>query len=335
MALNIIIPMAGMGKRMRPHTLTTPKPLIPIAGVPIVHRLVLDLKKHVEDDIENIGFVVGQFGDAVERELVDIAASIGAKASIFYQEEALGTAHAVFCARELLQGKTIVAFADTLFKADFVVDTEQDGIVWVHKVKDPSAFGVVSLDKAGIINDFIEKPTAFVSDLAIIGVYYFKNGNELRDEIQFIIANNLKDGNEYQLTRVLKALMQKGTKFKTGTVDEWLDCGNKNAAVHTNQRYLEFLNDKDLVADSVRVENSIIIPPVYIGENVSLYNTVLGPHVSVGEGSVIRDSRVTNAIIQKNSQIQHVNMANSMIGNFVKFKGNPLEVNIGDYSELS
>ena len=201
--MKIIIPMAGRGTRLRPHTLTTPKPLIPIAGKAIVHRLVEDLAKASADPIEEIGFIIGDFGSEVEKELHQIAEEIGAKGKIYHQETALGTAHAILCAKESLDGNVIVAFADTLFKADFTLDTNQDSIIWVQQVTDPSAFGVVKLNDDNRITDFVEKPKDFVSDLAIIGIYYFKDGENLKNELQYLVDNKVLSGGEYQLTDAL------------------------------------------------------------------------------------------------------------------------------------
>ncbi len=138
--MNIIVPMAGMGKRMRPHTLTVPKPLIPVAGKPIVQHLVEDLASVCSEKINEVAFVIGDFGKEVEERLLKIAESIGAKGRIFYQDEPLGTAHAVLCAKECMDDQIIVAFADTLFRADFKLDSSKDGIIWVHKVDNPSSF---------------------------------------------------------------------------------------------------------------------------------------------------------------------------------------------------
>ena len=181
--------MAGRGSRLRPHTLTVPKPLIPIAGKPIVQRLVEGIADLCENKIDEIAFIIGDFGEAVEIKLNDIANSLGAKCSIFYQEEALGTAHAVFCAKESLKGNVVVAFADTLFKADFKFNETVDGTIWVKQIDDPSAFGVVKINEQNIITDFIEKPKDFISDLAIIGIYHFKSGENLLSEIQYLINN--------------------------------------------------------------------------------------------------------------------------------------------------
>ena len=326
-----------MGKRMRPHTLTTPKPLIPIAGKPIVQRLVEDIVKVCGEKVDSIGFVIGRnFGAEIEQNLEDIAKSVGADGVIFYQDEALGTAHAILCAQEIMTGNTVVAFADTLFKADFVLDTSQDGIIWVQQVDDPSAFGVVKRNEKNEITDFIEKPKEFVSDLAIIGIYYFKDGEYLKSELQYLLDNDIKDGGgEYQLTVALENMKTKGTKFMPGQVTEWLDCGNKNATVFTNQRYLEYIKDTKLVADSAIVENSVIIPPVYIGENVKVTNSIVGPHVSIGDSCEMEDSIIKNSIVQTNCSVINVNLQNTMIGNFVTFEEKSKDVSIGDYNTIN
>jgi len=330
--MNIIIPMAGMGKRMRPHTLTVPKPLIPIAGKPIVQRLVEDIAKVCGSEVNKVAFIIGHFGTEVEKKLLDIAQSVGAKGSIHYQDQALGTAHAILCAWEALEGNVVVAFADTLFKADFTLDTTKEGIIWVQQVEDPRPFGVVKINAQQQITDFVEKPVEFVSDLAIIGIYYFRDGAYLRSELQYLLDNDIKDKGEYQITNALENMKNKGTQFEPGQVTEWLDCGNKDATVYTNQRYLEYIKDTNLVAASAQVENSVIIPPVFIGENVRIHNTVVGPHVSIGKGSQVTDSIIRNSIVQENTYIADAHISNSMLGNFVKFEGKSSDLSIGDYN---
>jgi glucose-1-phosphate thymidylyltransferase len=332
--MKIIIPMAGMGKRMRPHTLTIPKPLIPIAGKPIVQRLVEDIAKVCNQPVEQVAFVIGDFGKEVENQLLSIAESVGAKGSIHYQDEPLGTAHAILCAREALEGNVVIAFADTLFKADFTLDTSKEGIIWVQKVDDPKPFGVVKLNAQNEITAFVEKPETFISDLAIIGIYYVKDGNNLRNELQYLLDHDIKDKGEYQLTNALENMKQKGLKFIPGQVTEWLDCGNKDATVYTNQRYLEYIKDTPLVDASAKIENSVIIPPVYIGKNVHIQNTVVGPYVSIGDASKIQDSVIRNSIIQKNTSVINANISNSMLGNFVKFEGKSNDLSVGDFNVI-
>lgn len=331
--MNIIIPMAGLGKRLRPHTLTTAKPLIPIAGKPMVHRLVEDIAKVCPEKINNIGFIIHpSFGKQVEEDLKSVAAAVGAQGKIYYQEQALGISHAVLFAKEILTGKIIVAFADTLFKANFKLDTSKDGIIWVQKVKDPSQFGVVKLNEQGEITELVEKPASFVSDLAIIGIYFFKDGEFLKNEMQYLLDHNIREKGEYQFTSALENMKKKGARFVTGEVEEWLDCGNKNVVVQTNQRYRELVKDQPLISEKARMLNSVIIPPCFIGENVVIENSVVGPYVSVGESTIIRDSRITNSILQKHCTLSHVILDNSLLGNFVNFEGQSEDVSLGDFS---
>ncbi len=331
--MNIIIPMAGLGKRLRPHTLTTAKPLLPIAGKPIVHRLVEDLANVCPEKIENIGFIIHPaFGKQVEDELKAVARAVCAEGKIYYQEQAMGISHAVLFAREILKGKIIVAFADTLFRADFKLDTAKDGIIWVQKVKDPSQFGVVKLDSNGTISELIEKPIAFVSDLAIIGIYFFRDGEFLKNEMQYLLDNNMKEKGEYQFTTALENMKRKGAKFVSGQVVEWLDCGNKDNMVLTNQRYLTFIKDQKLIASTAKSINSTIVPPVFLGENVVIENSTIGPFVSISDSTIVKDSTITNSIIQKNCLITKARLENVMFGNFVNFEGQSSDASLGDYS---
>lgn len=328
--------MAGRGSRLRPHTLTVPKPLVPVGGKPIVHRLVEDIAGVISEPIEEIAFVIGRFGSEAEKELMNVAAQVGAKGSIHYQDNPLGTAHAVLCAKEKLDGPVVVAFADTLFKADFKIDPKDDGILWVKQIEDPSAFGVIKMNESNEIVDFVEKPKTFVSDLAMIGIYYFKEGKDLRQELDFLIENDVIKGGEYQLPDALRRLTEKGKKFKPGKVIEWLDCGNKKVTVHANQRVLEFDKErsKKLVSNSAEIVNSVIIPPCFIGDNAKLINSVVGPHVSVGANTIVKDSIVSNTIIQNNSSLQNANVKDSMIGNKVVYSEKAQNLSIGDFTVI-
>jgi len=332
--MKIIVPMAGRGSRLRPHTLTIPKPLIPVAGKPIVQWLVEDIVKVCGKKVDEIAFVIGDFGKEVEESLVKVAEGLGAKGSIYYQDEPLGTAHAILCAKDSLEGNCVVAFADTLFKADFTLDSSRDGIIWVSQIDDPSAFGVVKLNEENIITDFVEKPETFISDLAIIGIYYFNNGEYLRSELQYLLDNNIKEKGEFQLTNALENMKNKGTKFSPGKVEEWLDCGNKDATIYTNERVLEY--NGNLINDSVQIINSEVIPPCFIGANTIIKNAKIGPHVSLGSNTVVENSVINKTIIQNDSMITNAKLSNSMIGNHVNFDGKNTqqEVSIGDFSEV-
>lgn len=337
--MNIIIPMAGMGKRMRPHTLTTPKPLVPIAGKPIVQRLVEDIVSTCNAKVDEIAFIISPaFGKEAEDMLVKVAETMGATGKIVYQIEALGTAHAILCASESLKGNVFVAFADTLFKATFNIDVNKDAIVWTQKIEDPSAFGVVKLNEKEEIVAFVEKPKEFVSDLAIIGVYYFKDGENLKKELQRLLDNDIKSKGEYQITDAMDHMLQNGMKFYTGQVDEWLDCGNKDATVYTNSRVLEHKKEKEqLVHPSAKVENSSIIAPCYLGAGVVVKDSVIGPHVSLETGAQVEGSHISNSIIREESIVKNAKIQNSLLGKNVTYIENNQEVkdlSLGDFSTV-
>lgn len=333
--MKIIVPMAGLGKRMRPHTLTVPKPLIPIAGKPIVQRLVEDIAKVCGEPVEEVNFIIhSSFGKEVEKKLIAVAESIGGKGLISYQDTPLGTAHAIMCAKESLSGNLVVAFADTLFKANFSLSKGHPNTIWVQKVEDPRPFGVVKLDGQNRITDFVEKPETFVSDLAIIGIYYFQDGENLKNEIQYLLDNNIMDKGEYQLTNALENMKNKGLVFVPGQVDEWLDCGNKNSTVATNERYLTYLPEKELVAANSQIENSVIIPPVFIGEGAIIRNSVVGPYVSIGKASTVEHSLVASTIVQENAKIRQANLNNSMVGNHADVRGHAADLSLGDYNVI-
>lgn len=330
--MNIIIPMAGMGTRLRPHTLTTPKPLLLIAGKSIVQRLVEEISKVTTSKIDEIAFVIGDFGKEVENKLCAIAESVGAVPKIYYQQKPLGTGHAIYCAEPSLNGNTVVAFADTLFQASFKLDLQQDGIIWTKEVEDPSQFGVVKFDKDFYISDFIEKPKQFISNQAIIGIYYFNDGGKLKTELKYLLDNNITVKGEYQLTDALENLKNKGSKLKSQTVEKWLDCGNKDATVNTNKEILKDLNHLNF---EVELINSMIIEPCYVGKNTKIIDSIVGPFVSIEENSVIKNSIVKNSIVYSNSKIENIIINNSMIGNYASINSKENEFSISDYSTLT
>lgn len=309
--------------------------MLPIAGKPIVQRLVEDLVKSTEQKIEDIVFIIREdFGKAIPEQLLKVAEAVGSKGHIRYQDVPLGTAHAILQAGDFLDGNVIVAFADTLFRADYKIDAEKDGIIWVQKVENPAAFGVVKMNADGVITDFVEKPKEYVSDLAIIGIYYFKDGKYLREEMQYLLDHDIKKGGEFWLTDAMENMKVKGSKFYKGEVIEWLDCGNKDATVFTNQRVLEFLPKENLVSPKAVIEHSTIVAPCYIEEGVVIKNSVVGPHVSISSGTQIENSIVKNSIIQAKSSIKNKLIADSMIGNNAKIEGKFDDYSVGDHNAI-
>ncbi|HLT52820.1 MAG TPA: sugar phosphate nucleotidyltransferase [Flavobacteriaceae bacterium] len=335
--MKIIVPMAGRGSRLRPHTLTVPKPLIPIAGKPIVHRLVKDIAKVINKNIDEVAFIIAEdFGEEVEKNLIEIAESLEAKGTIYYQDRPLGTGHAIMCAKDSLEGPCVIAYADTLFRADFHLDEKADSVIWVKEVKEPSQYGVVNLNENNQITGLVEKPKEFVSNLAVIGIYYFKEATYLKDELQKVLDENLTHGGEYQINDGIKALMNQGKVFVPGKIDEWMDCGNKNVTVETNSRMLNHLMNEGmpLISSDINEENAKIIEPCYIGDHVILKNATIGPNVSLGDGCVVENSTIKNSLIQTNSTIKNASLDNAMIGNHVIFDGNFSSLSLGDYSTL-
>lgn len=330
--------MAGRGSRLRPHTLTIPKPLIPIAGKPIVQRLVEGIAEVLEEEIEEIAYIISEdFGAEIEAKLNAIAKGLKAKSTIYYQDQPLGTGHAIMCAKPSLEGPAVIAYADTLFKADFELDKEADAVMWVKKVENPEAFGVVNLNDKGEITELVEKPKDFVSDLAVIGIYYFKDVTQLKDQLEKVLEERIMHGGEYQINDGIKNMQADAKIFKPGKVDEWMDCGNKTVTVETNSRMLKFIHKEakeQLISDTVQIENSEIIEPCFIGEHVFLKNAKIGPNVSIGNGTMIDNCSITESLIQENAEVSNAKLTNAMIGNFAKFNGDFTSISLGDYSVL-
>lgn len=332
--------MAGRGSRLRPHTLTVPKPLVPVAGQPIVHRLVKDIADIVNEKIEEVAFILGDeafFGDDVIKSLTELAESLGAKASIYRQDQPLGTGHAIMCAKESLSGPAVIAYADTLIQATFDLDPTADSVIWVKQVERPEAFGVVKLNDNKEIVELVEKPEEFVSDLAVIGIYYFKEVSDLKDELQNVLDNNIINGGEYQINDGIKGMMAKGKVFKTGEVDQWMDCGNKKVTVETNAQVLknELAKGVNNVHSTVKSANSVIVEPCFIGENVELENAIVGPYASIGAGTKISNSVISNSIIQHETSISNCILKDSMIGSKVAYNGLARDLSLGDYSSVN
>lgn len=338
--MKIIVPMAGRGSRLRPHTLTVPKPLIPVAGKPIVHRLVQDIAGVLKQPINEIAFILGEeafFGEDVVKSLQHLATGLGAKATIYRQDQPLGTGHAIMCAKDSLSGPAVVAYADTLIRANFTLDTDADAVIWTKEVENPEAYGVVKMNKKKEITELVEKPTHFVSNQAVIGIYYFKEIAVLKNKLQEVLDQNITNGGEYQINDGIKRMIAEGRIFKTGTVAHWMDCGNKTVTVETNAKMLRFLNEdkkEQLISKSVVIENAKIIEPCFIGDNVVLKNTQIGPYVSIGNNTVIENSNVKNSLIQNHTHIKNATLEQAMIGNHVHYNGNFSQVSIGDYCIL-
>lgn len=321
--------MAGKGTRLRPHTLSTPKPLIEIAGKTIIERIVEIVLSSSSNKIENIGFVIEQKNEETEKMLRDIGNRTKTKTQVFYQHEPKGTAHAIYCARKLLTAQTLIIFADTLFDAELKFTKDSDSCVFVKEVDDPSSYGVVTLAKNGQIKEFVEKPETNISNLAIVGIYYFKNGTILKKELKTILEKKIMIKGEYQITTALENLKNKSHKFVSRKIKQWFDFGTPINLLNSHSKILTKQETK-----FPKFKNTQIYPPCYISNNVQITNSIIGPNVSIGSGTTIDSSKIKNTIIQRNTKIIGANFDESIIGSNVEYNKNHRSVNIGDYTNL-
>ena len=297
----------------------------------IIERLVETFIRTLDREITEIVYILGpDFGNQIKDDLTAMSSRHNVKATFRVQESALGTAHAVYCAKNDLDGEVIVAFADTLFDSKDTFNIEDaDSVIWLKKVEDPSRFGVAVYDGKRITG-FVEKPEEFISDLAIIGVYYFKDGVGLLTELQRIMDEDIQGpGGEYFLTEALDNMINNGKLFKTATVDEWLDCGTLPAWLETTG---EILDKENHSFDATKYPNTSIIPPVFIGEGVSIEGSTIGPKVSIEAGTTIKKSTISNTIIRESSEISDTETEGSTIGAFAQVNNVSGKIDIGDHS---
>lgn len=333
--MKLIIPMAGRGTRVRPHSHTVPKPLLPVAGTMIIERIVETFSRTLDREIKDIVYILGpDFGREIREALEEMSQRHNTKAIFKVQERALGTAHAVACAEEQLTGEVIIVFADTLFDtADKVSVDDADSVIWLKEVEDPSRFGV-AVHQGETITGFVEKPSEPISNQAIIGVYYFKEGAALAEEIDYLIEHNVTGhGNEYQLTDALDRLLQKGKLFKKATVDEWLDCGTLPAWLDTTFVILEKEHGA-VKAEPSAYPGSVIHPPVYVGEGVEILNSEIGPYVSIEKGGKIENSKISRSILREKATVLQSELTESTIGAFTTVRDSTGKLHIGDHSEV-
>ncbi|MCW9705463.1 sugar phosphate nucleotidyltransferase [Fodinibius salsisoli] len=331
--MKLIIPMAGRGTRVRPHSHTIPKPLLPVAGKMIVERIVETFARTLDRKIDEIVFILGpDFGQEIKDALKAMSDRQDAKATFRVQEEAQGTAHAVYCAEQDLSGECIIVFADTIFDMEGSVTIgDADSVIWLKEVEDPSRFGV-AVEKDGQITDFVEKPSEPISNLAIIGVYYFKQAEKLKTEIEYLLEHDIRGhGREFQLTDALDRLLKNDNVFKKATVDEWMDCGTLPAWLDTSGKIVEKEYEE---VDEAQFEGTTINPPVYIGDDVELENCTIGPFASIAAGSKLTGSTVENSLIQENTTLEDCEIRGCTIGRHAELKGVDQEVHLGDHSKI-
>ena len=327
--------MAGRGTRLLPHTATVSKPLFKILEKPIVHLLIEQLANTLGGKIEQLAFVLNKQSVLLEKTLTALSARIGIlKVPLFfYQREALGTGHAIRQACTFLDGPLTIAFADTLFDLIKPIDLQKDVVIYTKSVPDPSSFGTVKLNKRGEVLEFVEKPQTFISDLAIIGIYYFRRSELLRKHLNWLIETDLRVNNEYQFTDTLTKMRQDGIKIHTVQVDTWLDCGNKDNILATHCHYL--LKRPQMIGKDVHFKNSSLIEPVYIGDDVKIENSVIGPFTSIASQANIQNCIIQASIIQEKTYLKGLNISDSIVGSQVQYTSKSKKLNLGAYSTIS
>ncbi|MEI6042966.1 MAG: sugar phosphate nucleotidyltransferase [Chloroflexota bacterium] len=323
--MKIIIPLAGMGTRLRPHTYSKPKALVNVAGKPVLGHILDQLS---EANIEEIIFITGYLGHQIEAYVKKVYPQFSAR--YLEQKEMLGQAHAIQMAKDFIDGEVLIIFGDTISETDYkqLETLSSDGVLYVREVEDPARFGVVELNPEGYITRLVEKPKTYVSNLAIIGVYYFKDGPWLIRSIDQLIEEGKKTGGEFYLADAIQLMLEGGAKLNASAVEVWEDCGKIDALLQTNRYLLAKTNNHPQFPDS------IVVPPVFIGPNVSLSRSIIGPNVSIAEGTTITDSIVRDSIIHEKAHLAHANLSESVIGSNATIKGSFQHLNVGDNSEV-
>ena len=321
--MQVIIPLAGFGTRLRPHTYTKPKPLINVAGKPVLGHI---LDKFQGLDIDEIIFVVGYLGDQI-RDYV--GANYKFKCHYVEQTELLGQAHAIYLTKELVDGPTVILFVDTLFEANLKrLDKEtSDGVIYVKEVEDPRRFGVTIVNEAGHITRLIEKPDSMKDNLAVIGLYYVKDIQRLMSAIEILMDKNLQTKGEFYLADALQLMIDNGAILRPEPVDIWLDCGKPETVLETNRYLLK--RDMDNSSEVASIA-SIIVPPVHIHPSAKIKNCIIGPYVTIAANCEINDSIIRDSIVDEETYIKDAMLSQSLIGRKVDLIGRYRRLNLGD-----
>ncbi|MHB1355750.1 MAG: sugar phosphate nucleotidyltransferase [Anaerolineae bacterium] len=318
--MKVIIPLAGLGKRMRPQTWSKPKPLLNVAGKPVLGHV---LDKFTPLDPEEVVFITGWLGEQITRY---VEGSYHLNSRYVEQHELKGQAHAIYLAREYLQGPCIIVFVDTLFEADLSGLTNEpvDGVLYVKEVVDPSRFGVVVQD-GEYITRLIEKPETDEYRNVMVGLYYVREGRDLVDAIEYLLAQKIQTKGEYYLADALQVMINRGARFTTRSVGVWEDCGTPETLLHTNRYLLENGH-----AQSAPIKDSAVIEPVYIAKTAHIERSVVGPYVTVGENAVISNVVICDSIIDTGAHLENLILCNALIGQNAYVGGAVGSFNIGD-----
>jgi len=320
-----VIPVAGIGTRLRPHTHTVPKALIPVAGKPILGHI---LDQVIGAGVDDVVLVVGYLGEKIESWVRE---NYRIRARFVRQEQALGNGHAIYVAREHLGDQPVlIILGDTIFRGDFrAILGSDDSLIGIRAVDDPRRFGVVNVDANGLVRKFVEKPSVPESNLAIVGVYYLTNGALLRRCLERLVDENHASLGEYWLVDALQFYVDAGERVRTFPGEEWYDCGTAQALLDANRALLNVLQPP-----FGEVPGSLIHPPVAIAPSAVIEASIIGPHVAIADGARIIGSVIRDSIINRNAIVEHAVLHGSLIGENALLEGRATRVNLGDDSEI-
>jgi glucose-1-phosphate thymidylyltransferase len=324
--MKLVIPMAGFGSRMRPHTWTRPKPLLPLAGKPMLAH-VLDLFKDLP--IEEYIFIIGWLGEQVKEYVSD---NYKIPSHFVEQRELLGQAHALWLAHQHMQGPLFTFFVDTLFfDADFgdLGKPGIDGIVFTKEVNDPRPFGAAEVDAEGHVVKLIEKPTALDNKKVMMGLYYFQDGGSLAAACEELMVRGRQIRGEYFESDAVNVLIEHGAVFETREVGRWLDTGRPDTTLHANRFLLDHGHDN---SRRVQARRTVIIPPVHVAPDAVVEDAIIGPYADIGSGAHVQNAIIRNSIVDANASVEDIVLEGSLIGEKSQIKGQPQRLNIGDSS---
>ncbi len=328
--MKAIIPVAGAGTRLRPLTYTQPKPLIPIAGKPIISFIIDQL---VSVGVTDFVFIIGYLGEKIKLYIEEQYPEL--EKEFVFQKERNGSGHAIWTARKALKGveEAIIVFGDSILDIDFkAFMATKHSCLAIRKVEDPRDFGVVEFDETGSVVRLVEKPKIPKSNMAMVGLYKIKKLPLLLKSLSHNIKSNIRTGEEFPLTDGLMRMIEKGIPFTTIGVNNWYDCGKISILLETNATLLDKKGYAS--ANLPPYDNTIIINPVSIGKDCEIKNSIIGPHVTIGENTKINDSIVKNSIIGNYAAIKEVILQNSVVGNDAGITGLRQSLNIGDNTEI-
>lgn len=331
--MKVVIPVAGAGMRLRPHTYTQPKPLMPVAGKPII-RFIVD--RLVEVGLTDFVFVIGYLGDKIRNYLEQTYPNLDME--FVYQEQREGSAHAIWMAREILEDEEsiFIAFGDTIFEADLRRMLEcPHSCLAIKKVNDPREFGVAEFDEQEFVTRLVEKPRIPKSNMAIVGLYKIDEVGELLRAVEYLLSHEQRTYGEFQLTDALQIMVERGIRIQTMPVDNWFDCGRKDVLLETNAMLLNQRSYNNHRSPLPPAENTIFIEPIAVGENCMITNSIIGPHVTIGDNVTIHHSIVQDSIIGNFAALDEVVLKHSVIGSDASVRGMNLSLNIGDNTEIN